>query len=295
MLSYRPTGNYISFLRIAKRIPNLIMAFPPQDYSKATWRLVPEAEPALMQRYAVGGERVLHWSHKIGHGQDAMLLHLDVVCAEAVAAPYLLTAARQAWMALRFSSPIIAASTATTSDRDSMITYRVAASPVEAKDWASRTVQLVEPSVLEDDHALFERWRVWEDGADQAILVITPQSTVAYCMSFLFSHAWTDGVGVKALVSHFLATLSRYLCDKTLANREHAEMQWGREFVNLPPAYPEIVAEGESLGGPDHDATLGQIMQDLASTFSVSLRMLPPASQQLISITACTPVSVARH
>jgi hypothetical protein len=217
-------------------------AFPPQDYTKYRWQNS-AADPLLHERYAAGAERFVHdWAQQ-HDGQGSFLLRFDTAFVNPVSAHDLLDAARQAWLTLRFDTPVIATTTKSTSNGDSMITYRAAADQAEAEAWASRTVQLVEPAALGDEHDVLNRWRVWEDGGDQAMLILVPRSDKRCEIVLLVSHAWTDGGGAKVVGSKFLAILARYLGEPSLAGSDHAQLRWGQESSNLLPAYPEIVSD----------------------------------------------------
>jgi hypothetical protein len=240
-------------------------AFPPPDYTKYRWR----ASGAVHERHLVGAELLCyHWA--IGaDGQGSGYLRFDTELARAVPTDAFVAAARAAWITMRFGTPIVATTTAPAADGAPALVYRTAPDHAAAAAWAARTVQLVDASALAVEHDVLSRWRVWEDGADQAVLVVLPRADTRYELGLLLGHAWTDANGAKVAMSRFLALLARYLHEPALAEREHAQLRWGTEGANLLPAFPELVADSEKLRGPEYDATLASIMNDFVTTLPV--------------------------
>ncbi|GBE89886.1 hypothetical protein SCP_1702120 [Sparassis crispa] len=238
-------------------------SFAPFDFGRYIWRSSPQ-DPSHWKREAGGGEYFEDVVHNGNHGEQYLFLGVKAVIATPVSSARLAALAREAWIALRFETPTIAAHTEHDNAGLPFITYRTAKDADEVGDWALRTVRLAEGTPDLDD-LRFELGKKFipEANGDQTFLYIVSLSDTSYDFLLHTSHVPFDGAGIKILLTVFFTKLAKYIDNPALAAQ--VQLNWGTEAKNLLPCVSEALGPKEDRSGENYIQTLGGIMSDLDS------------------------------
>ncbi|EIM79595.1 uncharacterized protein STEHIDRAFT_143167 [Stereum hirsutum FP-91666 SS1] len=238
-------------------------AFPPVDFSRYVWRTSPE-DPMYYIREAAGGEVIEDVWNRFNHGEQTLFIGVDTTIDSSPSSSKLLDACRNAWVALRFTIPTIAAHTEQDAVGNTLITYRVANDSAEASSWAERTVRLHETTDdLDEIRYKIGKIHIPDENGDQTFLYVVPRSNSSVSFLLHTAHTPFDGAGAKALFSRFFRLLSTEL-DNSLASSNKA-LAWGSEGAKLTPVASEILGPNEQREGEGYQKTLGNVMSDLGS------------------------------
>lgn len=244
-------------------------AFPPVDFSRYVWRTSPE-DPMYYIREAAGGEVIEDVWNRFNHGEQTLFIGVDTSIDSSPSSSKLLDACRNAWVALRFTIPTIAAHTEQDAVGNTLITYRVANDSAEASSWAERTVRLHETTDdLDEIRYKIGKIHIPDENGDQTFLYVVPRSNSSVSFLLHTAHTPFDGAGAKALFSRFFRLLSTEL-DNSLASSNKA-LAWGSEGAKLTPVASEILGPNEQREGEGYQKTLGNVMSDLGSAMPVRL------------------------
>ncbi|KAL6304751.1 hypothetical protein BKA93DRAFT_261703 [Sparassis latifolia] len=237
-------------------------AFPPFDFGRYVWRASPD-DASYWKREAGGGEYIEDVFHNINHGEQFLFLALKATLSKPVPTTELVARARDAWSAVRFSTPIIAVHSEHDAAGTSLITYRTAKDTTEVHDWAERTVRLVE-GTPDLDELRFELGKkaIPETNGDQTFLYIVARSDTSYDFVFYTSHVPFDGAGIKIVLTLVLTKLALYLSDPALAQEK---FEWGTESKNLLPCISEVLGPTEERSGETYTRCLSNMLGDLGS------------------------------
>lgn len=231
------------------------MAFPPMDYSRFDWKTPKADDPSYYWREALGGE-VFQDVCNQNHGEQNLFLGVQVTFTNPISAPDLIARARDAWEALRFDIPTIAATTERDSEGDTFISYRLAKDSAQVKEWSKRTVRLHEGAKdLDEVRYIVGQRRIPEENGDQTFLWIHPKSSTSYGILLHTHHTPFDGGGVQILMNTFLARLSKLIINPSLATTD--SLAWGEEHKNLTLPTSAILNSTEQSQGPLYDQSLG--------------------------------------
>jgi hypothetical protein len=219
-------------------------------YDKYRWR-ASETAPSIFRRYVVGAERFVDFENRHLQGHGNIILGIEADIGPAISTNAVLSAARAAWMSLRFAVPTIAASAEIDAEDERLLVYRVASSSAEAEEWAVRTLP--------------------DQRGDQTFVYVVPQTASRYTFIFYTDHATFDGTGIKGLMSFYLTTLARYLNADGLYHKECNALRWGEEHINLLPPFPHVLADKTHLDGPEHHSTVAHILEGIKQPSPVSI------------------------
>lgn len=244
-----------------------VLSIPIVDKSRYIWRSSLD-DPAYHFREAWGTEAIHDIWNRYNHAEQNLFLGVNITLATPTAISEVLERARDAWVALRFSTPIIAAHTEHDKTDNTFITYRDAADAADAHAWARRTVRFHEtPKDLDDLRFVVGQKPIPEENGDQTFIYFISHSDTSYGVLMHTSHVPFDGAGTKIIMNRFLNMLARYLADPSLAASE--KFSWGMEAANLTPAARQVLGPNESPEGSEYSATLTAIMTDWATAMPV--------------------------
>jgi len=138
--------------------------------------------------------------------------------------------------------------------------YRVAKSSEEVREWSKRTVRLAKSgSDIEELRYEVGKIKLPEANGEQTFLYVIPKSDTSYAFMLYTHHTPFDNAGVQILLDNFLARLSNYIANPSLASTE--TLPWGTEYKNLPPPTSAILNEPRE--GPLHAQAVGMILNSL--------------------------------
>jgi hypothetical protein len=245
------------------------MVLTPHTFEKYRW-CTSDNDPAVSTRYAAGCERFEDFLNRYVHGQQNLFLGVSTTLAHPAQTADVLRAARQAWCALRASIPVIASSTTQDADDETLITYRTASVLAFVEAWAERTVTIWEGSDnLDAARTEIGKSVIPDENGEQTFIYIVPRSLTEYGFLLFTHHTPFDSAGARIVMSRFLALLSRYLWDSALATRELKDIDWGADTARLLPAYPQAIAETESINGAQYEQALADMTHGIRSNLPV--------------------------
>jgi hypothetical protein len=239
-------------------------------YDKYRWR-ASETAPSIFRRYVVGAERFVDFENRHLQGHGNIILGIEADIGPAISTNAVISAARAAWMSLRFAVPTIAASAEIDAEDERLLVYRVASSSAEAEEWAVRTVQLMHAKTWDDAHNQLSQRTLPDQRGDQTFVYVVSQTASRYTFIFYTDHATFDGTGIKGLMSFYLTLLARYLNADGLYHKECSALRWGEEHKNLLPPFPHVLADETHLDGPEHQRTVAHILEGLKQPSLVSI------------------------
>ncbi|GBE83323.1 hypothetical protein SCP_0503710 [Sparassis crispa] len=259
--------------------------FPPFDFGRYVWRASPD-DASHWKREAGGGEYIDDVFHTKNHGEQFLFLALKATLSKPVPTTELVARARDAWSALRFSTPTVAAHTEHDAAGTSLITYRTAKDATEVHDWAARTVRLVEGTPdLDDLRFELGKLMIPEQSGDQTFLYIVARSDTSYDFLLRTSHVTFDGAGIKIVLTLVLTKLALYLSDPALVAKE--KFEWGAEAKNLLPCISEILGPTEKREGETYTRCLSNMLGDLGGAmprqYGFKVRNIGPGPTRRIS------------
>ncbi|KAI0068647.1 hypothetical protein BV25DRAFT_20689 [Artomyces pyxidatus] len=228
----------------------------PVDWSKYKWRASPD-DPTHYSREAAGSEVIEDVWHRFVHGEQFLFHGTNLTFNAAISPEDLLAHTRKAWVALRFTNPLIGAHTEYTEANVPLITYRSEADVQKVEAWAQRTVKLAS-NVKDIDELRFELSKVTlpDSNQDQTFVHILQYSETKYGFLLHTSHIPFDGSGVNIIINSLLAKIAR-----SLGGKEET-FQWGTEAVNLPLVSHDLIEVKEDS---EFHETLGSVLGDLAT------------------------------
>lgn len=240
---------------------------PSVDKTRYIWHSSPHDDTYYV-REAWGSEVIEDIWNRYNHAEQNLFLGVNITLSKPVTTSELLERARDAWMAVRFSTPIIAAHTEQDKADNTLITYRLATDAADAQAWARRTIRFHE--IHKDlDELRFEIGQkpTPEENGDQTFIYFVSRSDTSYGVLMHTSHVPFDGAGTKIIMNRFLNKLAQYIAEPSLTTTE--KFAWGTEAVKLPPAAGQILGQNEAAEGSDYAATLTAIMTDLGAAMPV--------------------------
>jgi hypothetical protein len=242
---------------------------PPIDYSRYSWRVSPE-DPSSYIREPAGGEYVLDTWNRLRHGDSNLFTAVEISLTPPLSTDAFISAMRKAWVAVRYTTPIVALTTVVNNEDVTHMKYTLAKSAADATAWAERTVRLYDGKLTLDEarYELGQRTLPEEDGS-QTFLYVLPRSDTSYGVLLHTHHTPFDGAGAKVLITRVLKKLAVYATSPETADKELAAMVWGEEAKNLLPVAREVLAESEPKSGPLYEQTLGSVMEAFAASMPV--------------------------
>ncbi|TFK50405.1 hypothetical protein OE88DRAFT_1712963 [Heliocybe sulcata] len=236
--------------------------FAPMDFSRYVWRVSPDDSSKYL-REAAGGEVIEDVWNRFNHGEQNLFLAADLELSVDTPVNDFIARAKAAWLAMRFSLPIVAANTEQDEAGNSLVTYKVPHDQQEALEWASRTVRLYEGTTdLDELRYRIGQNKIPEPNGDQTFLYFVTRSSTSYGLLMHTHHTPFDGAGTKIAITKYLQILAPYLSVPSLASKQ---FQWGKEVENLTPVASEILAPSEPREGEPYNQTLAGVMGDLAA------------------------------
>lgn len=210
-------------------------------------------------REAAGGEVIEDVWNQFNHGEQTLFLAVDTTFSAPLSKVDLLETCRNAWIALRFDLPIIAAHTDHDESGNTLITYRLVEEYAHAYSWATTTLLL-----YESDETLDEtRYRVGQiplpnSRGEQTFLYVIPRREASVSFLLHTSHVPFDGAGIKVIFSRFLRFLSKDM-DGSIASHNKL-LPWGTEGANLTPVALEVLVPDEAREGEEYRRTLERVL-----------------------------------
>lgn len=243
------------------------LSIPTIDNSRYVWRESPE-DRAYYTRAGWGPEMVADVWNRYNHAEQNLFLGVYITLSTPTAVSEVLERARDAWVAVRFSTPTIAAHTEQDKADNTLLTYRVAAGAADAQAWARRTIRFHETH-KDLDELRFEvgQRRIPEENGDQTFLYLISRSDTSYGVLMHTTHVPFDAGGTKIIMNRFLNKFAQYLADPSLVATE--KFAWGTEAVNLTPAAGQILGPNEVADGSVYEATLTAILTDWVTAMPV--------------------------
>lgn len=242
----------------------------PFDHTRYDWHVSTE-DPTCHRRETKGGEIFEDIWHQHYHGQQILFLGagLTITANIEIDAGQLLDRARDAWVALRFSVPTIAARTEYNDEGTAHITYCVASQSI-AREWARRTVHIHDfDDTLDELRYNLSQEAVPDLNGDQTFIHIVPRSNKSFGLLLRTSHVPFDGSGCKILLAMYLKNLAACLADVTFLAKQ--AFDWGQEYTNLLPPTTRVLGPGEKLSGTRYQSTMNNIMADVPKVECVSV------------------------
>ncbi|KZT60758.1 hypothetical protein CALCODRAFT_515143 [Calocera cornea HHB12733] len=238
--------------------------FHPHDFTRYQWHLSP-TDPKTYQRETSGIEVLMDFGTRFNHGQFTLFLGLELDFKTSISATEFEHLAREAWIALRFQVPMIAARTPVNADNRAIFTYRSPDSFAEVEDWATRTVRVGRDCDSVDTlrHEVGNQYTPDPDG-DQVFLYVASNNGRPSGLLLQSSHMIFDGMGSKALMHIYL----RHMLTPLLSGESKADiatLTWGNEVETLLPCVSEVLAHNEPRVGSEYDKTLQEVLKGFAS------------------------------
>ena len=171
---------------------------------------------------------------------------------------------QNAWIALRYTTPIIALRTEWDELDKPFMTYRAEPDVTKVKEWAARTVRIAEGvHDLDELRLTLSHKSLPDELGDQTMLYVCPITDSQYGLVFHTSHTPFDGFGLKIIFNRLLTFLGAYIGGAPLD-----DMNWGSEAVNLTPALFSVTTEPRE--GPEYTRTLITLLEIIRTSITVS-------------------------
>ncbi|KZT60759.1 hypothetical protein CALCODRAFT_480424 [Calocera cornea HHB12733] len=249
---------------------------PPHDFNRHQWRSSSE-DPKTYQREPSGTEVLMDMENRLNHGEFTLFLGLELDFRMDISLTEFEHLAREAWIALRFQVPTIAARTPVPATNRAIITYRIPDSLAELEDWANRTLRPARDCDSVDTlrHEVGNRY-ISDPNGDQVFLYVVSKDGRPTGFLFQASHVIIDGKGTKILMDIYL----RNILVPVLAEEVKLDLssfKWGLEVENLLPCVSEILVPHEPREGPEYDKTMQEVLGGYASEFPKMYPLKPRA------------------
>ncbi|CCM06259.1 uncharacterized protein FIBRA_08509 [Fibroporia radiculosa] len=234
------------------------------DFTRFEWKVAPDGS---FSREAAAGELMEIIWRGLDLGDYVLIFTAELSFSNALPLPELLKCMRDAWMALRFDVPTIAAHTVYDNDGNIHIVYKPVGSANEAKAWASSTVRLQEDFAdVEDFRHSLSCKPIRDDNGDQTFLYVLPHQASNKTCSILLhtSHITFDTKGLQAVFTQFMKKLVTFM--STPPREPGQELDWGTEARNLLPSPYGILCSEEIREGPVYDGTFMSVITDLVES-----------------------------
>jgi len=233
------------------------------DWSRFEW--APSADDSLCYRRELAGPEFMADFYLRPPTKDTLIFSgVEITLRSPLPQTDFVDRLRDVWIALRYTSPIIASQTKRDKLGDPFMTYRVEPDVAKVKEWAARTVCIAKGAQgLDELRFNLSLKDLPNEFGDQTMLHVCRTTDSQYGLLIHTSHVPVDGIGVKIIFNRLLTSLATYIGGAPLP-----DVKWGSEAVNLTPALP--FATTEPLEGSEYTRTLSTIMEDIYTTMPVS-------------------------
>ena len=254
----------------------------PLDLSRYEWKPSVGADSLCYRRHAAGGEHFTDFTQRSLGGEQLMFFGGNTTLRSPLPLTDFVDRLRDAWVALRYTTPTIALHTERDDIGNPLMTYRVESDVAKIKEWATRTV-CIENGVRDLDELCYNlSLKILPDKlGDQTMLYVCHITDLQYGLLIHTSHVPFDGVGLRIVFNRLLTSLATCLGGTPLA-----DMKWGSEVANLTPAMPFITTEPHE--GPEYIRTLTTTMEDVHAAMSVSRILFESRRLLKATVTFCT-------
>lgn len=237
--------------------------FPPVDFTRFDWKPNPE-DPNYYTREALGGEVIEDIWNRFHSGEQNLFLGIQIKFISPISTNDLVARVRETWEALRFDIPTLAATTEQDSKGDTYLSYRVAQTSEEVKEWSKRTVRVYgQANDLDEVRYEVGKRRIPEENGDQTFIWILNKSDTSYGFLLHTHHTPFDGGAIQIIMNEFLTRLSRLILNPALASTD--SLAWSSEHNNLTPPTSAILNSTEPDQGISYEQSLGGALASLGS------------------------------
>jgi len=232
------------------------------DWSRFEWKSSVE-DPAYYRRETGGAELTVVVVHRF-FGKAIIFRGGNITLRSPLPLTVLVEHLRNAWIALRYTTPIIALHTEWDELDKPFMTYRAESDVTKVKEWAARTVRIAEGVRDLDELRLTLTHKPLPDElGDQTMLYVCPITDSQFGLVIHTSHTPFDGFGVRIIFNRLLTFLGAYIGGAPLD-----DMNWGSEAVRLTPALFSVTTEPRE--GPEYTRTLTTLLETLRTDMPVS-------------------------
>ena len=232
------------------------------DWSRFEWKSSVE-DPAYYRRETGGAEYAVVVGHRF-FGKAIIFRGGNITLCSPLPLTVFAERLQNAWIALRYTTPIIALCTEWDELDKPFMTYRAEPDVTKVKEWAARTVRIAEGvHDLDELRLTLSHKSLPDELGDQTMLYVCPITDTQYGLVIHTSHTPFDGFGIEIVLNRLLMFLGAYIGGAPLD-----DMNWGSEGVNLTPALSSVTTEPRE--GPEYTRTLTTILQTLSTSMTVS-------------------------
>jgi len=233
------------------------------DWSKYAWKPSFGDSPCY-QREAAGGELFSDFIQRTVAGQQIIFFGGNTTLRSPLSPTEFVDRLRDAWITLRYTTPIIALRTEHDSTGNTLMTYRVESDTTKVKEWAARTVCIAKDvQDLDELRYNLSRKSLPDAFGDQTFVFVCHITDSQYGLLIHTSHVPFDGFGIRIVFNRLLSNLATFIGGASLA-----DIKWGSEVINLPPALPSVTTE--PLEGPEYIRTVSSVVENLRTAMPVS-------------------------
>lgn len=234
------------------------------QWDRFNWKALRPDDPSYYTQLTFSGGTYEELLRRFSNGEQVLFFSTEVTFTNHISSTDLLASARETWEALRFDVPTIAAQTEFDVDSWNVtMSYRLAKSSKEVKEWAKRTVRLGEGSkdlsVLRYE---LGKKMIPEENGDQTFLYVLPTSESSYGFLLHTHHTPFDGIAVQIIMNDFLTRLVKSIGSSVTSSDS---LPWGTENKNLLPPTSAILGPAEAIEGPIYQKGLGMIIDSFVA------------------------------
>ena len=252
--------------------------FPPLDPTSYAWEASNNA-PNQWRRRALGVETLWIPRPKDYH---EIFLGGSLTLESPARSLAVTTAAKAAWRRLRFEVPELTVSAVYGEDESAYMLYEVPQSDEDVQRWLESTTFFECGKHCVGFEELLEKIRGEKRGHDseQVFLFLRSVSEdggeLVKTVDFMLNadHQITDGIGIRVILSRFLALLAQVL---SVPHAAKEALDWQESVTNLSSPWIDLMNEEQVFSGPEYESVASAneevLFQKMVNTFR-SLRPL---------------------